>query len=98
MAILDEVKLDLRISHSKLDTDITAQIETAKQKLAVAGVEVIEEYDALTVTAIKTWCRAWYNFQGRGKEYEALFYDQRDTMAMSGLYKPELEEPEDENE
>lgn len=96
MAILDEVKLDLRISHSKLDTDITAQIETAKQKLAVAGVEVIEEYDALTVTAIKTWCRAWYNFQGRAKDYEALFYDQRDTMAKSGLYKLPEETDEDE--
>lgn len=98
MAILDDVKLDLRISHEKLNADITAQINTAKQKLAVAGVEVIDDSDELTETAIKTWCRAWYNFQGRGKEYEALFYDQRDTMAMSGLYKPELEEPEDENE
>lgn len=97
MAILDEVKLDLRISHSKLDADITAQINTAKKKMAVAGVEIIAENDDLAVTAIKTWCRAWYNFQGRGKEYEALFYDQRDTMAMSGLYKMQPEEEGNED-
>lgn len=89
--ILDEIKTDLRITHNKLDQDIQSQIFAAKKKLEVAGVEVINDTDELTATAIKTWCRAWYNFQGRGKDYETLFYDQRDTMAMSGLYKPQKE-------
>lgn len=91
MGILDDVKLDLRITHDKLDADITAQINTARKKLQVAGAQALTNDDDLTATAIKTWCRAWYNFQGRGKDYEALFYDQRDTMAMSGLYRAQPE-------
>ena len=38
MAMLDKVKLALRITHSKLDSEINENIDAAKEELERAGV------------------------------------------------------------
>ena len=50
--LLDPVKKDLGITHSKKDNDIQDAIETAKQRLSQIGVGIVSENNKTTVTAI----------------------------------------------
>lgn len=86
MALLDDVKTSLGISHSKLDADITLAISACKKDLAMAGVSVIYESDALTEQAVKLYCRAWYNYQGAGERYSTAYTALKNSMALCGDY------------
>ena len=58
MAFLDDVKERLRITHNKLDGDISAQIAAAQNELARIGVDsslAASEDDPLVTEAVKTY-------------------------------------------
>ncbi len=58
MAFLDDVKERLRITHNKLDGDISAQISAAQDELVRIGVDstlAASEADPLVVEAVKTY-------------------------------------------
>lgn len=58
MAFLDDVKERLRITHKKLDGDISAQISAAQQELTRVGVDstlAASEDDPLVTEAVKTY-------------------------------------------
>lgn len=86
MALLNEVKLDLGISHTKRDADITAVIAACKTDLSVAGVKRVEDSDALASQAIKLYCRSWYNYQGQSERWESAYSALRTSMALCGDY------------
>lgn len=71
--MLDSVKTALRISHNKLDTEITETIETAKKEMERVGVDVakIINTDPLISDAIKTFCK--YSFHSDLKMREGFF-------------------------
>lgn len=54
------IKLGLRVSHDKLDTDIRADIEACLADLRVCGVIHADDTDELILNAIKLWCRSLY--------------------------------------
>lgn len=85
--LLDTIKEDLSISHGKKDQDIEDAIETAKQRLSQIGVDVIDENDCTTATAIKLFCRYWFNFQGDGARYEESFRKLADAMSRAAEYR-----------
>lgn len=90
MALTDEVKLSLGISHSKLDDEIAAAIQAAGAELRVSGAEAgPESFDggALYKTAVKLYARSWFNYQGQGERWRTAFEGLRDTIALSQLYK-----------
>lgn len=57
MALLDEVKLALRVSTNAYDEEITDLIESAKLDLGIAGVVLPDTLDSIVKTAIKTYCK-----------------------------------------
>ncbi len=57
---LAKIKQALRITHTKLDDDIQADIEACRADLRVAGVLYAEDDDPLILNAIKLWCRSLY--------------------------------------
>ena len=73
MAILDTIKTSLRISHTSLDSDITADINAAKAELERAGVlsTAIVDTDALILSAIKAYCK--YNYESDPVRKEAFW-------------------------
>lgn len=81
------VKEDLGISHCKKDADICEAIETAEQRLSQIGVDIVNSDDATTRTAIKLYCRAWFNFQGEGERYKAAFEGLANSMAQAKEYR-----------
>lgn len=57
---LTKIKQSLRISHSKLDEDIRADIDACLADLRRVGVVYADEEDPLIYNAIKLWCRSLY--------------------------------------
>lgn len=60
--MLEKVKLALRISHSKLDSDIIDTIDAARAEMVRAGVseELAKSDMSLVQRAIKTYCMFVY--------------------------------------
>lgn len=70
MTTLEKIKLTLRISHSKLDEDIQADIDACLADLKLCGVVYAKEEDPLIFNAIKLWCRSVYTDDpAKGAEY-----------------------------
>lgn len=67
--MLEKVKLALRISTDKYDTEINDLIESAKLDLGVAGVVVPQTVDALVTKAIITYCKMSF---GLPEDYDRL--------------------------
>ena len=72
--MLRKVKADLRFDFDDLDGDIMDNIAAALLELKSAGADSdAEDLDALTLRAVKLYCRWQYNFDGRADRYEAAF-------------------------
>ena len=67
--MLEKVKLALRISTDKYDSEINDLIESAKLDLGVAGVVVPQTVDALVTKAIITYCKMSF---GLPEDYDRL--------------------------
>lgn len=86
MAILDDVRNDLRITSNDFDTEINTAIMSAEKRLQMIGVNTIDETDPLTAQAITLYCRSWFNYQGDAERYTNAFEKLADAMALSGEY------------
>jgi hypothetical protein len=70
MAILDDVKVALRIAAAtaSFDSEITDLISAAKKDLELAGITKADESDALIKRAINTYCKAHYGYDNPDAE------------------------------
>lgn len=91
--MLETIKTALRISHTKLDTEINTTIEVARAELIRAGVnadkvnDLISE-DKLINEAIKTYCL--FSFSNNEKMAEGYFNSwqyQVDNLRRSEGYR-----------
>lgn len=67
--MLEKVKLALRISTDKYDSELSDLIYAAKLDLGLAGVELPDEIDALGTRAIITYCKMSF---GLPEDYDRL--------------------------
>lgn len=58
--MLEKVKMALRITHSKLDSELQDVINACKTDLRIAGITKLDDEDALIQQAVKTYARAEY--------------------------------------
>ena len=77
MDTLNKIKQGLRITHTKLDEDIQADIAAGIADLRAVGIVYADETDPLIFNAIKLWCRSLYTDDTTKaaeylKRYEAL--------------------------
>ena len=79
MALLDDVKVALRISAVNLnfDTEINGLIDAAKKDLLISGIVVTDENDPLIKRCIITYCKAYFGYDNPDadrliKSYEML--------------------------
>lgn len=86
MALFDDVKLALRISHNLLDDEIETVITTARQELVRAGVDssVASGNDTssaeLVEMAIKTYAKMYYADTKDAESYGESFKYQLDNI------------------
>ena len=64
MALLDDVKVALRISASNtsFNTEINDLISAAQRDLQVSGIKVTDTSDPLIKRAITTYCKAYFGY------------------------------------
>ena len=98
--MVKKIRTTLRISHAKLDDDIKSNIETALLDMKRLGIETFkrdkegeivlkdsqkELKDALVEKAVE--CKASFDFQGKGEQYQKSYEALRDSLSLSGEYK-----------
>lgn len=84
---LTKIKLALRISHTKLDEDIQADIDACLADLRSCGVVYSDETDPLIYNAIKLWCRSLYTDDpAKGTEYLRRYESMKASLMMAEGY------------
>lgn len=84
---LDKIKPDLRISHSKLDESIQADIDACLADLRLHGIVHKDETDPLIYNAVRLWCRANYTDDTtKAAEYLKRYNAMRDCLKAAEGY------------
>lgn len=80
--MLEKVKLALRISTTKYDSELSDLIDSAKLDLGVAGVVIPETIDALVTKAVITYCKMSF---GLPEDYDRLkgSYDEQKAQLVT---------------
>lgn len=89
MALLDDVKRELRISSTAFDTEVLDLIESAKMDLMQSGIveTKIVETDPLIKRAIVFYCKAYFGYDNPDAERFYESYRMLEThLALSGDY------------
>lgn len=97
MALIDDVKLALRISHTKLDGEIADYIASAKEDMIRAGASearVTAATSKLITTAIKTYVLArMVDSPDMADKYQKAYEYQLDALRKSEDYSGDAPEP-----
>lgn len=82
MAMLDDVKVALRITTNAYDTELNTLIDSAKLDMGVAGVVVPSVLDALVTRAVVTYCKMSF---GIPEDYDRLkkAYDEQKAQLVT---------------
>ena len=95
MTTLEKIKQALRISHSKLDEDIQADIDACLADLQLVGVRLKGEEDPLIFNAIKLWCRALYTDDPvKAAEWQRRYTSLKACLMMAEGYSWEADADE----
>ena len=96
MALIDDVKVALRITDSATPTalelartnDITNTIDAAKKDLIRSGwiESLVIDTDVRVIEAVKLYAKAIYDFQGKGQIYMDRYRLYRDANVLDTAY------------
>ena len=86
MAILDDVKANLRISGNALDDDIQGDIDAALMDLHRVGIDVTDQSQPLIVKAVKLYCRWQQDYMGKGEQYCKAYTGLMQALSLAGDY------------
>ena len=87
MALLDEVKLSLRVKTDAFNDEIRSLIEAAKIDLYNAGVAKQEDPDDLYKLAIKTYCRINFGNYEKAEELRKAYNSLVIKLQVAAGYK-----------
>jgi hypothetical protein len=90
MAMLDDVKIALRVSHTALDTEISDLIAAARQDLLLSGVlstKTNSNTDPLVKRVIVTYVKAHFGFDNSDHERLVMAYEKlKAHLTLAGDY------------
>lgn len=81
-----EIRKSMRISHSALDNDIERDINAARLDMSRAGINESKD-DALTDKAIELYCKAQFDYLGKGEQFQKNYEKLRDSMTLTEKYR-----------
>ena len=91
MAILDDVKANLRISGNALDDDIQGDIDAALMDLKRVGIDTSDQSQPLIIKAVKLYCRWQQDYMGKGEQYCKAYTGLMQALSLAGDYIAESE-------
>lgn len=84
---IEKVKRALRISHTKLDTEVSDDIDECLADLISVGLVAPEETDPLILAAIKNHAKSNFTDDGaKAAEYLARYEKQKASLMMNDDY------------
>lgn len=86
MAILDDVKMALRIKTDKFDTELTGLTNAALLDLGVAGVAVPSDLDALIKQAVITYCKMNFGLPEDADRLKRSYDEQKAQLSNATGY------------
>ena len=88
MAILDDVKLALRIVDTEFDSELTTLISASMLDLGIAGVngEQVSSDNALVNRAIVTYCKLHFGEPDNYDRLKLSYDEQKAQMSMASGY------------
>lgn len=86
MITAEQVRKKMRISHAHMDDDITDNIAAARLDMGRVGIDPDRD-DALTDKAVELYCKAQFDYLGKGEQFQQHYERLRDAMSMAGEYK-----------
>lgn len=92
---LTQIKLDLRISHDKLDTAIESDIAACLVDLQTHGIVHKDDTDPLILNAVKLWSRSLYTDDpAKAAEWRIRYEALRDCLKATEGYGWEADSDE----
>lgn len=88
MALLEQVKSELRVSGTDFNAEITNLIDACILDLQESGIFNLSETDKLVMLAVTLWCKSLFGYEDKdqaerfGKLYESL----KAKMGLTGDY------------
>ncbi len=76
----------MRISHAHMDDDIQSNINAARLDMSRVGIDS-EADNALTDKAVELYCKAQFDYLGKGEQFLMHYEALRNSMSMSEEYK-----------
>ena len=86
MALIDDVRLALRITTTAFDNELTVLINAAKLDLGIAGVTLPAELDAICNVAIITYCKVHFGQPDDYDRLKASYDEQKAQLSMATGY------------
>lgn len=87
MALIDDIRLSLRIKNNAYDTEIQGLIDACKIDLNIAGVQKVEESEPLTAQAIKLYCKGNFGYDENSENFQQAYEGLKIVMGLSSGYK-----------
>lgn len=84
--MLEQIRKALRITHTKLDDDISDTIEACKRDLSLAGVYWVGDEDPLLIQAVKLYCKWQFDHEGKAERYEKAYWNLKMSLGLCGDY------------
>ena len=86
MALIDNVRLALRITTTAFDNELTSLINAAKTDLGIAGVTLPAELDDICNLAITTYCKCHFGQPDDYDRLKASYDEQKAQLSMATGY------------
>lgn len=87
MALIDDIRLSLRIKNTAYNAEITDLIAMAKVDLSIGGVETVIDTEPLTKQAIILYCKANFGSDENAERFNKAYQALKIAMALCGDYK-----------
>ena len=86
MITAEQVRKKMRISHSRMDDDIASNIKAARLDMSRVGIEPGAD-NALVDKAVELYCKAQFDYLGKGEQFQKNYEGLRDAMSMAAEYR-----------
>ena len=86
MITAEQVRKKMRISHSRMDDDIASNIEAARLDMGRVGIDPGVD-NALVDKAVELYCKAQFDYLGKGERFRENYEGLRDAMSMAAEYR-----------
>lgn len=79
-----EIRKNMRISHTSLDNEIKRNIDTCLLDMKRVGVNIKD--DELINKACELYCKAQFDYLGKGEQFQKNYEQLRDALSLTEGY------------